>query len=330
MGHAVFGGGPLYVALQFATAAILTLAANTAYADFPRLASILSKDGYLPRQFANRGDRLVFSNGIIFLAAMASALIIAFGGVTTKLIPLYAVGVFTSFTLSQLGMVVYQRRNRNKGWLWGSVVSGVGAFVTFGVLLVVAITKFTSGAYIPIFVLPVIIGIFLSIRRHYDSLDRVLAITPAEVRPSASNNTVVVLVGRVHRGVVKAIQYARSLRPNHITALYVAYDDEEREHMEQQWADFGFDIPLEVISSPYRELPPAVEGYLDELDERWSDDTITVIIPEFVAGKFSPTQLLHNQSALALKVALLFRENTVVTSVPYHVGSDAGRDGPRV
>jgi hypothetical protein len=258
---------------------------------------------------------------------MASALIIAFGGVTTKLIPLYAVGVFTSFTLSQAGMVVYQRRHRAKGWRLGAIISGVGACVTFGVLLIVAITKFTSGAYIPIFVLPVIIGVFLSIRRHYDRLDRVLAITPAQVRPSPANNTVVVLVGRVHRGVVKAIQYARSLRPNHITALYVAYDDEERERMEQQWADFGFDVPLEVINSPYRELPPAVEAYLDDLDERWHDDTITVIIPEFVAGRlFSPTQLLHNQSAGALKVALLFRENTIVTSVPYHVHSEVPAD----
>jgi amino acid transporter len=322
MGRAVFGGGPLYVALQFATAAILTLAANTAYADFPRLASILSRDGYLPRQFANRGDRLVFSNGILFLALMASGLIIVFGGITTALIPLYAVGVFTSFTLSQFGMVVYQRRHRDKGWRIGAITSGVGSAVTCGVLLVVATTKFTSGAWIPIVVLPMIISVFLAIRRHYDRLERVLAITPAEVKPNAGNNTVVILVGRVHRGVVKAIQYGKSLRPNHITALYVAYDDEDRERMELQWAEFDFGVPLEVVNSPYRELPPAVEAYLDDLDERWNDDIITVIIPEFVTGKLlSPTQLLHNQSAGALKVALLFRENTIVTSVPYHVGS---------
>jgi amino acid transporter len=324
MGRAVFGNGFLYVALQFATAAILTLAANTAYADFPRLASILSKDGYLPRQFANQGDRLVFSNGILFLAVMASTLIIVFGGVTTALIPLYAVGVFTSFTLSQFGMVRYQQKHREKGWRLGAFTSGLGSFVTLGVLIVVASTKFTSGAWIPIVVLPVIIGIFLAIRRHYDRLDRTLAITPEEVRPTAANNTVVILVGRVHRGVVKAIQYGRSLRPNHLTALYVATDDAGREAMQEQWAEFGFDVPLEIIDSPYRELTPAIEAYLDELDDRWHDDMITVIIPEFVAGRlFSPTQLLHNQSAGALKVALLFRENTIVTSVPYHVRSDA-------
>ena len=327
MGRAVFGGGPIYVALQFATAAILVLAANTAYADFPRLASILSKDGYLPRQFANRGDRLVFSNGILFLAVAASALIVAFGGITTALIPLYAVGVFTSFTLSQSGMVQYQRRHRHKGWVLGATVSAFGATVTFGVLLIVAITKFTSGAYIPIIVLPAIIAIFLAIRKHYDNLDRTLAITPEEVRPSAGNNTVVILVGRVHRGVVKAIQYGKSLRPNHLTAMYVATEDADREAMEQQWIDFGFDVSLEVIDSPYRELTQSVQEFLDDLDDRWHDDVITVIIPEFVTGKlYSPTQLLHNQSAGALKVALLFRENTIVTSVPYHVNSGPGSE----
>jgi amino acid transporter len=328
MGRAVFGNGVLYVALQFATAAILTLAANTAYADFPRLASILSKDGYLPRQFANQGDRLVFSNGIVFLAVAASALIVIFGGVTTALIPLYAVGVFTSFTLSQYGMVRYQQAHKEKGWRVGAFTSGLGSVVTLGVLVVVASTKFVSGAWIPIVVLPVIIGIFLAIRSHYDRLDRTLAITPGEVRPMAANNTVVVLVGRVHRGVVKAIQYAKSLNPNHLTALYVATDDAGREAMQDQWADFGFDVPLEIIDSPYRELTSAIEAFLDDLDDRWSDDTITVIIPEFVAGRlFSPTQLLHNQSAGALKVALLYRENTIVTSVPYHVSSTPSGEG---
>ncbi|MDP9441477.1 MAG: APC family permease [Actinomycetota bacterium] len=324
MGRAVFGEGPLHVILQFATAGILILAANTAYADFPRLSSIIARDGYLPRQFANRGDRLVFSNGVVFLAVFAGLLLIVFGGITTALIPLYAVGVFTSFTLSQTGMIFRHRRLRERGWKRNMILNTVGATATFVVLLIVSVTKFTVGAWLPIVVVPTIIGIFLAIHRHYESLEKVLAISPADVRPTAANNTVVVLVGRVHRGVVNAIQYARSLRPNHITALYVAYDDEERERMEQQWADFGFDVALEVINSPYRELPPAVEGYLNELDERWNDDIITVIIPEFVAGKYSPTQLLHNQSALALKVALLFRPNTIVTSVPYHVGGEPG------
>jgi amino acid transporter len=322
MGRVVFGEGPLHVLLQFATAGILILAANTAYADFPRLSSFIARDGFLPRQFANRGDRLVFSNGVLVLAGMASLLLIAFRGITTLLIPLYAVGVFTSFTLSQSGMVVRHRRRREPGWRRNMILNAVGAFVTTIVLLIVAITKFAVGAWLPIIVVPLIVTLFLSIRRHYDNLERALAITPEQVRPRRLVHTVVVLVGRIHRGTVSAIEYARSLRPDHLTALYVAYEDEDREHMEDQWRQFRFDVPLEIITSPYRELPPAVEKYLDELDDRWDNDTVTVIIPEFVAAGrlFSPTQLLHNQSAAALKLALLFRAGTVVTSVPYHVG----------
>jgi amino acid transporter len=324
MGRAVFGEGPIYVLLQFATAGILTLAANTAYADFPRLSSIIARDGFLPRQFANRGDRLVFSNGIIFLAVAAGALLVAFKGLTNALIPLYAVGVFTSFTVSQLGMVRRHRTRREPGWQWRSIVSSIGAAATFVVLLIVAITKFTSGAWVPLVVVPCIIGIFVSIRRHYDNLGREISITPAEVRPEALNHTVVVLVGRVHKGVIKAINYSRSLRPNHLFAVYVAFEDADREEMERQWEAFGFDIPLEIVFSPYRDLVEPVERYLDELDARWHNDTVTVVIPEFVLGRlFDPRNLLHGQTALALKAALLNREGVVVTSVPYHVGRDS-------
>ena len=324
MGRVVFGEGPLHVLLQFATAGILILAANTAYADFPRLSSIIAKDGYLPRQFANRGDRLVFSNGVLFLAFFASMLLIAFRGITTLLIALYAVGVFTSFTLSQAGMVARHRRLKEPGWRRNIALNGVGATVTFVVVMIVSVTKFTAGAWLPIIVVPIIVTILLAIRRHYDRLERSLRIEPHEVRTKAIVHTVVVLVpGRIHRGVVDALHYAQSLRPDHLTALYIAYEDHDREAMEQRWADFRFEIPLEIMTSPYRELPPAVEKYLDELDDRWHNDTITVVLPEFVAGKlFSPTQLLHNQSAGALKLALLDRRGTVVTSVPYHVGTN--------
>jgi hypothetical protein len=320
MGRQVFGEGALYVVLQFATAAILTLAANTAYADFPRLSSIIARDGYLPRQLANRGDRLVFSNGILFLAVAAAALLIAFRGLTNALIPLYAVGVFTSFTLSQWGMVQHHRRHRAEGWQRGVAINAVGAVATAVVLVIVAGTKFTSGAWVPLVVVPLIIVLFVSIKRHYARLDRALAVEPEDVRPESTNHTMVVLVARIHKGVIKALNYARSLRPNHLVALYVAVEDEDRQRIEDQWARFKFDTPLEVVHSPYRELTPAVERYLDELDSRWDDDTITVIIPEFVARRLlSPTQLLHNQSAGALKLALLYRKDTVVTSVPYHV-----------
>ncbi|MBV8984972.1 MAG: APC family permease [Acidimicrobiia bacterium] len=324
MGRAVYGGGPIYWILQFSTAAILTLAANTAYADFPRLSSIIARDGYLPRQFANRGDRLVFSNGVLFLATAAAILIVAFGGLTNALIPLYAVGVFTAFTLSQAGMVVHHRRIKEQGWRRNMIINGVGAVATFIVLLIVAGTKFTSGAWLPIVVVPLIIALFSGIRRHYDRVSRVLHVTPESVRREHINHTVVVLVGsNLHRGVIKALDYARSLRPQHLVAVYVSFEEEDRERLEKQWRAFEVDIPLEIVYSPYRELIAPVERYIDELDERWENDTITVVIPEFIVGKWYE-HILHNQSALFLKGKLLFREGTVVTSVPYHVPAAEG------
>jgi amino acid transporter len=324
MGRAVFHSGPLYVILQFATAAILTLAANTAYADFPRLSSIIARDGYLPRQLASQGDRLVFSNGIVILALLASALLIAFGGLTNALIPLYAVGVFTSFTLSQAGMVIHHVRLKEANWRRGVVINAVGSFSTFCVLLIVAITKFAKGAWVPIVVVPAIITLFVAIKRHYTRVSAALAVTPDQGRPQQVDHTVVVLVGRIHIGVLKAISYARSLRPQHIVALYVSYDDDGRREIEKQWKDFGIDVPLEIVASPYRDLVEPIEKYLDELDARWTNETVTVVIPEFVVSKWYE-QLLHNQSALLLKGKLLFREGTVVTSVPYHV--DRPEDG---
>jgi amino acid transporter len=325
MGHVVYGGGPVYVLLQFATAAILTLAANTAYAGFPWLSSIIARDGYLPRQLASRGDRLVFSNGIVILAVLAALLIIAFGGITNALIPLYAVGVFTSFTLSQVGMVRHHRRKREQGWKRAMVINGVGATATAIVLLIVAVTKFNKGAWLPIVVIPVIIALFVAIKRHYDRVSRVLEIEPSQARPEAINHTVIVLVGRVHRGMLKALSYARSLRPQHLVAVYVSYDEDDRLEMERQWKDLKIDIPLEVVGSPYRELVRPIEQYIDELDARWDNDTITVVIPEFVVAKWYEA-VLHNQTALFLKAKLLFRENTVVTSVPYHVDTQDDED----
>ena len=324
MAGVVFGDGTLYFAFQTATAGILVLAANTAYADFPRVASIIARDGFLPRQLANRGDRLVFSNGIVILAVAAGALLAAFGGITTALIPLYAVGVFTSFTLSQTGMVLYQKRNALPGWRKRATISAIGAFATGVVLIVVAVTKFTSGAWVPLVVVPSIIVVFRSIRRHYDRVTHALAITPEQVRPQAWRHTVVVLVGRIDRRALKALNYASSLRPDHIMALYIAQEEADREAIQKQWEEFGINVPLEIKGSPYRELVDPVEEFLDEIDERWHNDTVTVVIPEFVlgkgvAGKWLFENVLHNQSALALKLALLYRPNTVTTSVPFHV-----------
>ncbi len=255
------------------------------------------------------------------LAAVAIVLVVGFRAEVTQLVALYAVGVFTSFTLSQAGMVARHRKLREPGWQRNMVMNAFGSFATFVVLMIVGVTKFTVGAYLPIIVVPTIVAIFVMIRTHYDNLSKKLSITPAEVRPEPLNHTVVVLVGRVHKGVIKALNYARSLRPNHLVAVYVAFEDEDREAMEAQWEEFGFDVPLEIVHSPYRDLVEPVERYLDELDARWHNDTITVVIPEFVLGNLlDPRNLLHGQTALALKAALLDREGAVVTSVPYHVG----------
>jgi amino acid transporter len=317
MGTQVFGSGAALWLLQILTAGILVLAANTAYADFPRLSSIVARDGYLPRQLTNRGDRLVFSNGIVVLALMSSLLIVAFGGITTALIPLYAVGVFTSFTLSQSGMVRYQFRERLPGWKRNAVISGTGATVTLAVLLVVAITKFNQGAWVPLVVIPAIVALFKGIKRHYSGVATALRVTPG-YRARRMNHTVVVLVGGVHRGVLEAIAYAKSLAPNRLVAMTIVSDEEEQERIENAWREFGIEVPLEIVHSPYRELSRPVLRFIDELDARQDNDIVTVIIPEFVVTSWWG-HLLHNQSALFLKGRLLFRKGTVVTSVPYHV-----------
>ena len=324
LGRAVFGDGPIYVVLQFATAAILTLAANTAYADFPRLSSIIARYGYLPRQLANRGDRLVFSNGILVLSGLAALLIIAFGGITNALIPLYAVGVFTSFTLSQTGMVVHHLRLRELSWQRNTVINAVGAVATGIVTLIVAITKFTGGAWVPIIVIPAIVLLFKGIHRHYQRVRKQLTIPP-DYRPPPMNHTVVVLVGGMHRGVLDALAYAKSLNPTRVVAVTVVSDEEEQERIERVWAERNIDVPLEIVYDPYREVSRPILRYIDEIDARWDNDIVTVIIPEFVVDHWWG-HLLHNQTALLLKGRLLFRKGTVVTSLPYHLHEES-RDG---
>jgi amino acid transporter len=318
LGSAVFGRDSfLYIVLQASTATILVLAANTAYNAFPAVSSIIARDGFLPRQLFNRGDRLVFSNGILALSVAAALLLAAFGGVTTALIPLYAVGVFTSFTLSQLGMVQHHRRERHTGWQRAAAVNAVGATATGIVLMVVVVSKFTIGAWVPVVVIPVIILLFKAVKRHYDQVASALAVPPGW-RPPRLNHTVVVLVGGIHRGVLEAISYARSLAPNHLVAVTVVSDEDEQERIEKQWAEHHLDVPLDIVYSPYRELSRPLLRFLDEIDARWDNDIVTVLIPEFVVRRWWE-QLLHNQTALFLKGRLLFREGVVVTSVPYHV-----------
>jgi amino acid transporter len=317
LGRAVFGDGVLYVVLQAATATILILAANTAYNAFPAVCSIIARDGFLPRQLFNRGDRLVFSNGIIFLSLAACGLLVAFGGITTALIPLYAVGVFTSFTLSQAGMVRHHRREQGRGWKQGAVINTVGAVATGIVLIVVVVSKFTIGAWVPVVVIPLIILVFNGVKRHYQQVSEALAV-PEDWRPPRLNHTVVVLVGGVHRGVLEALAYARSLAPNHLVAVTVVSDEEEHARIDEQWAARGLETPLDIIYSPYRELSRPILRFLDEIDVRWENDIVTVLIPEVVVRRWWQ-QFLHNQTALFLKGKLLFREGVVVTSVPYHL-----------
>jgi amino acid transporter len=317
MGKQVFGDNFVFWFLQLATAGILTLAANTAYADFPRLSSIIARDGYLPRQLANRGDRLVFSNGVIVLAGVACVLIVAFGGKTNALIPLYAVGVFLSFTLSQLGMVRHHQKEREPHWKRGVAINGVGSFATAIVTIIIASTKFTEGAWIPIVVIPVIVLVFKAIKRHYASVAAGLSV-PTEYKPRRMNHTVVVLVGSVHRGVLEALAYAKSLNPDRLLAVTVVSDEEEQERIEESWSSLDIGVPLEIVHSPYRELVGPILRFVDELDARYENSIITVVLPEFVVGSWWG-QLLHNQSALMLKARLLFRKGTVVTSVPYHL-----------
>jgi amino acid transporter len=318
LGDAVFGRGSVaYIVLQASTAAILILAANTAYTAFPTMCSIIARDGYLPRQLFNRGDRLVFSNGILVLALAAACLLIGFGGITTALIPLYAVGVFTSFTLSQTGMVGYHLRERLPGWRGRAITNGAGAVTTGVVLGVVLVSKFTIGAWIPVVIIPCMILLFRGVHQHYQRVQERLAVPPGW-RPPRMNHTVVVLVGGVHRGVLEALAYARSLAPNHLVAVTVVSDEEEQEKIEKAWSVHEVNDALDIIFSPYRELSRPILRFLDEIDARWDNDIVTVLIPEVVVSRWWE-QLLHNQSALILKGRLLFRKGVVVTSVPYHL-----------
>jgi amino acid transporter len=314
MAEYVFGGkNVLFWVMQIATFAILVLAANTAYAGFPALSSIIARDGFLPRQMTNRGDKLVFSNGIIFLAACAALLIIVFKGNITQLIPLYAFGVFTGFTLSQAGMVAHHFREREPRWRASASINAVGMVCTGLVAIVVVVTKFTTGAWIPAIVIPLMVVIFRSIAKHYRKVGKSVQIEQG-YKPQRHTHTVVVLVGSVHRGVIDAIQYARELAPDRLLAVSVVTGPEEQERLAAAWEHYEIPIPVHTILSPYRELTAPVLAYLDELDADTVDDVITVIIPEFVTQW--KTQWLHNQSAFALKARLLYRPNTVVTSVP--------------
>jgi len=314
----VFGGGVLYFAVQAATMLILLLAANTAYADFPRLASILARDRFLPRQFANQGDRLVFSNGIIVLSAFAALLIVAFGADTHSLLPLYAVGVFMSFTISQSGMVRRWLRRRERGWRWRVWINGLGATATGIVMLTLAATKFVEGAWIVVVVIPIVIAMFVTMRRHYEEVARELSLEGLGDLPRF-RHTVLVLVGDVHRGVVRAVQYATTLAPHAaIRGVFVETDPTRTARVEDKWARCDLGVPLVVLTSPYRSLLGPFLDYVDQVQARDPEGMITIVLPEFIPARWWQ-HLLHNQTALLIKASLLFRRNVVVADVPYHL-----------
>jgi amino acid transporter len=317
LGRAIFGGGTVaYYLLQAATTLILVLAANTAYADFPRLASIVSRDRYLPRQFMNQGDRLAFSNGILVLSMFAAILIVAFRGDTQSLLPLYMIGVFVSFTLSQAGMVIHWRRTREPGWKTSALINGFGAVVTGIVLIIVAVTKTLEGAWIVLLLIPIIVALFKATHRHYDHVSSQLTLRGYAPQPRV-HNTVLIPIGGVQRAVVEALRYAETLSDD-VRAIYVDVDPVGTEQVKKDWDTWGGRVKLVILPSPFRSLMEPLLEYIELVGKEKTNDYVTVILPEFVPAKWWQ-HLFHNQRALLIKGALLFRPNTVVTSVPFHL-----------
>ena len=317
LARGVFGerGVPYYL-MQAATMLILVLAANTAYADFPRLASILARDRYLPRQFMNQGDRLAFSNGVVGLSILAGILLVVFRGDTHALIPLYMIGVFLSFTTSQAGMVMHWRRLQTPGWKTSALVNGFGALVTGVVLIVVGITKAHEGAWIIMLLIPVHVMFFKATHSHYAGVAAQLSLK-GWTSPGPRRNTVIVPIGGLYRSVVEALEYAKTLSPD-VRAIYVNIEQGATEQVKKDWNEWGKGVRLVVLESPYRSLMEPLLDYIDRFAAGHPGDYITIVLPEFVPAKWWH-HLFHNQRALLIKGALLFKPNTVVTSVPFHL-----------
>jgi len=296
---------------------ILILAANTAFAGFPTLASIVARDRYMPRQFANLGDKLAFSNGIVALSLGAATLIIAFGGDQHRLIPLYMIGVFLSFTLSQTSMVLRTVRLKEPGWTMSAAVSGFGALLTMVVLVIVTMTKTLEGAWIVIALIPVLVTVFKLTRTHYESVGEQLSLANVEVDTTPHGHIVIVPIGGVHRAVIEALRYASALAKD-VRAVYVNVNPESLVQLKKDWPVWGSHVKLVVLQSPYRSMTEPLLDYIDRMEKEHPDDYINVVLPEFVV-KHWWHHLLHNQSALTLKAALLFRPRVVTTSVPFHL-----------
>ena len=321
-----YQGGFLYYLLQASTALILVLAVNTAFADFPRLASILARDRFLPRQFANRGDRLVFSNGILFLGTSAIVLLIIFRGSAHALLPLYAVGVFLSFTLSQGGMVVHHWRLKEPAWKRGLVINAFGAVCTGVVLAVITLTKFIHGAWVVAVLIPIFVAMFLKVNRHYGEVRERLSLEGMTPSTESLRVTAVVPVSELHTGVLAALRYARSLTED-VRAVTVDLETGSTQALTGQWSRYGLGIPLVVLDSPARSVLRPLLDYVDDLTKRDARRLVAVVIPEAIPARWWD-YLLHNQTVLLIKGALLLRPGTIVTSVPYHLGSAVRRPSP--
>ncbi|MCX5340173.1 APC family permease [Streptomyces atratus] len=329
--EAVFGNGSfLFIVLAAATALVLFLAANTAYNGFPVLGSILAQDRYLPRQLHTRGDRLAFSNGIVLLAGAAALLVVIYGADSTRLIQLYIVGVFVSFTLSQTGMVRHWNRHlrtekdadKRRHMIRSRAINAFGAFLTGLVLVVVLVTKFTHGAWVALLGMVIFYGTMTAIRRHYDRVAEEIAAeeTPVDetMRPSRVHS--IVLVSKLHRPTLRALAYAKLIRSDRLEALSISVDPAETKALKEDWERRGIDIPLKILDSPYREVTRPVIEYVKGLRRESPRDVVSVYIPEYVVGHWYE-HLLHNQSALRLKGRLLFTPGVMVTSVPYQLES---------
>jgi len=321
----IFGAGPLYLLVQISTLLILSVAANSSFAGFPRLACVLSQDHFLPSQFANRGDRLVYTNGIISLSILTGFLIIVFQGDSHSLIPLFAVGVFLAFTLSQAGMVVHWWNLRQDSWLVKALVNGFGALVTLTTLGIIAISKFFDGAWFVIVLIPSLVFILNRIHEHYQQVSQELALhgKPEAMKAYPKPRIVIPISPIVHRGTVEALRYAKSISRN-VTALYIEIDPSKTAALQQKWEKWGQNIPLVIVPSPYRSMVGPFLEYLNKIDEQAADgQRATVLLPEFVPANFWHN-LLHNQSAVILRLALLYDRKEkgytrAIIDVPFHL-----------
>jgi amino acid transporter len=320
----LLGSGPLYILIQASTMLILAVAANTSFADFPRVASFLAKDGFIPRQLGNLGDRLVFSNGILILAAGTAGLIIAFQGDTHALVPLFAIGAFMAFTLSQSSMVVHWLRERGPNWQIKAAANGAGALATGTTLLVVAISKFNQGAWLTILVIPTLVIIFLKIRAHYRTVSAQLSLRglPPSLKPAGPMRAVIPVSG-VHRGMIDAVLFTQSIS-RQVTGVYIELEPGASKNVQEMWKRWFPDVPLVVLPSPYRSIIEPLLQFLDETDRQHNDGQMAMIVlPEFVPARWWHA-LLHNQTSWMIKNALLYNRREkgyqrVIIDVPYHL-----------